>query len=160
MHGNGNAHSANPRVCEPRPYRIDENSIDEQTVFNSSALRCHHGDQLQRTGNLRCRSRPFDCSLLSSLPLRNEVRRSIHEFKMNSMATLPRLQLFGSQQKNSHVAPRLPTRGSILKLPPIVLKLPPIKETVGIFNKVEMCPEVRDQNLQYGAYYTSKSHNT
>ena len=99
VHGNGNAHSANLRVCEPRPWGIDENSIDEQTVFNSGALRCHHGDQLQRTGNLRCRSRPFDCSLLSSLPLRNEVRRSIHEFKMNSMATLPRLQLFGKSTK-------------------------------------------------------------
>ena len=141
---------------------------------------------MARTGNLRCRSRSFDCSLLSSPPQRNEVRRGIPEFKMNPMVTclsrqlrlhspdipvpsptthniripmvtLPRLQLLG---KTTQVQKTIATCGSVLKLPTIVLKLPPIKEIVGIFNKVEMCPEVRDQNLQYGAYYTSKSHNT
>ena len=68
---------------------IDEKSIDEQTVLESSALRCHPCDRLPRTGDLRCRRMSFDFSLLSSPPLKSGVRQRTHEFRMNSMVTLP-----------------------------------------------------------------------
>ena len=101
---------------------IDENLIKEQTVLDSGAHRCRPGDRLRRTGDLKCRRRSFDFSLLSSPPLRSGVRQRTHEFRMNSMATLP----FDFLTKKIHVAPRSMIRGSVLKLPHIVLNLPPI----------------------------------
>ena len=101
---------------------IDEKSIGEQTVLESGALRCHPCDRLPRTGDLRGRRRSFDFSLLSSPPLRSGVRQRTHEFRMNSMATFP----LDFLTKKIHVAPRSMIRGSVLKLPHIVLNFPPI----------------------------------
>ena len=92
---------------------IDEKSIGEQTVLESGALRCHPCDRLLRTGDLRFQRRSFEFSLLSSPPLRSGVRQRTHEFRMNSMATLP----FDFLAKKIHVAPRSMIRGSVLKLP-------------------------------------------
>ena len=37
---------------------------------------------------------------------------------------------------------------------------PDCKENVGIFDEVELCPDVRDLNLLYDACYISCSDNT
>ena len=101
---------------------------------------------VHRFGRHEDRGRLAGCS--HRLPVRRSPRR-------RSLRVLVLFWFLRASSIARNVSTRIAMRGERSAATNVV-KLPPIKETVGIFNKVEMCPEVRDQNLQYGAYYTSK----